>query len=677
MESPIFTLLLVLCLPAGLPGASIPPEPRTSPGPGTPSYPKPSGSAETGTQRSKVEAPEHITGDVSDGSARQEECPPLGLESLRVEDTQLTASSYLRVGLGPHRGRLNIQAGIYEEDYYDGAWCAAHEDTEQWLQLDAQKLIKFTGVVTQGRNSIWSWDWVTSYKLLFSNNTHSWTAHRNGSTDSVFTANSDPETPVRVFLSEPIVARYIRINPRSWFPNGTVCLRAEVLGCALTGRTDPSVVEQESSDQLDFRHHSYEQLREVMRRVRKECPDISRTYSIGRSVQGRKLYVMEISDKPGVHELGEPEFRYVAGMHGNEVLGRELLILLMQFLCKEYRRKNPRVRQLVNSTRIHLLPSMNPDGHEMAHKMGSELAGWAYGRWNMQGFDLNHNFASLNSVFWASEDVQSDSRRVRNHFIPIPKYYRWPNATVAPETWAVINWMKKVPFVLSANLHGGDMVVSYPFDQCREIGTDHEPSPTPDEEVFRWLSFAFASSHRAMAQYNRRLCHGDDFMQHNNIINGAHWHTMVGSMNDFSYLHTNCFEVTVELSCDKFPHHSQLPMEWENSRESLLLYMEQVHRGIKGVVKDHQGNGIAGAIISVDGINHDIRTAAGGDYWRLLNPGRYEVTVKAAGFVPSSQTCSVGYESQPTICDFQLSRRPVGGRVPRGRGAVRRRSRVH
>lgn len=50
-------------------------------------------------------------------------------------------------------------------------------------------------------------------------------------------------------------------------------------------------------------------------------------------------------------------------------------------------------------------------------------------------------------------------------------------------------------------------------------------------------------------------------------------------MNDFSYLHTNCFEITVELSCDKFPHASELPGEWENNRESLLLYMEQVGAG--------------------------------------------------------------------------------------------------
>ncbi len=37
------------------------------------------------------------------------DCPPLGLESLKVSDDQLESSSYLSVGLSPHRGRLNIQ----------------------------------------------------------------------------------------------------------------------------------------------------------------------------------------------------------------------------------------------------------------------------------------------------------------------------------------------------------------------------------------------------------------------------------------------------------------------------------------------------------------------------------------------------------------------------------------
>ncbi|XP_064871039.1 inactive carboxypeptidase-like protein X2 isoform X2 [Oncorhynchus nerka] len=88
-------------------------------------------------------------------SAR-EECPPMGLETLKIDDFQLHASTMRRYGLGPHRGRLNIQAGLYDDDLYDGAWCAGRNDPLQWLEVDARRLTKFTGVITQGRSSLWS-----------------------------------------------------------------------------------------------------------------------------------------------------------------------------------------------------------------------------------------------------------------------------------------------------------------------------------------------------------------------------------------------------------------------------------------------------------------------------------------------------------------------------------------
>ncbi|KAM9337830.1 adipocyte enhancer-binding protein 1 [Symphorus nematophorus] len=608
--------------------------------------------------------------------AEPKKCPPLGLESHRVEDDQLLASSQSHHGFTAQRGRLNMQGSDNEEDLYGGAWCAEPEETNHWFEVDARREVEFTGVITQGRNSELLEDFMSSYFVAFSNDTRDWTTLHDGYAEWLFYGNVDKDTPVMNQFSSPVVARYIRILPQSW--NGSLCLRAEILACQLPSH-HRSENEVTPTDDLDYRHHNYKEMRQMMKVINEECPNITRIYNIGKSSQGLKMYAMEISDNPGEHETGEPEFRYTAGLHGNEALGRELLLLLMQFLCKEYNDENPRVRRLVDGVRIHLVPSLNPDAYELAYEMGSEMGNWALGHWTEEGYDIFQNFPDLNSILWGAEDRGWVPRIVPNHHIPLPENSL--NGSLATETKAIISWMQRNPFVLGANLQGGEKLVAYPFDMQRppisltdsrrwrmnaemneetwaRIQRQNEGAlrETPDDAMFRWLAMSYAHSHLTMTETYRGSCHGDDVTGGQGITNRASWKPVVGSMNDFSYLHTNCFELSIFLGCDKFPHESELPLEWENNREALLSFIEQVHRGIKGIVRDVEGNPLPNATITVEGIRHDVKTAVGGDYWRLLNPGEYRVTAKADGYTPQTRLCMVGYDTGATPCSFTLAK---------------------
>ncbi|XP_015422288.1 PREDICTED: carboxypeptidase D, partial [Myotis davidii] len=373
----------------------------------------------------------------------------------------------------------------------------------------------------------------------------------------------------------------------------------------------------------DFRHHHFPDMEIFLRRFANEYPNITRLYSLGKSVESRELYVMEISDNPGIHESGEPEFKYIGNMHGNEVVGRELLLNLIEYLCKNFG-TDPEVTDLVRSTRIHLMPSMNPDGYEKAQE-GDSIS--VIGRNNSNNFDLNRNFP--------------------DQFVQITD-------PTQPETIAVMSWMKAHPFVLSANLHGGSLVVNYPFDDDEQGFATY--SKSPDDAVFQQIALSYSKENSQMFQ--GRPCkniYPNEYFPHG-ITNGANWYSVPGGMQDWNYLQTNCFEVTIELGCVKYPFEKDLPKFWEQNRRSLIQFMKQVHQGVKGFVLDAtDGRGILNATISVAEINHPVTTYKTGDYWRLLVPGTYKITASAQGYNPVTKNVTVKSEGAVQV-NFTLVR---------------------
>ena len=65
-------------------------------------------------------------------------------------------------------------------------------------------------------------------------------------------------------------------------------------------------------------------------------------------------------------------------------------------------------------------------------------------------------------------------------------------------------------------------------------------------------------------------------------------------------------EVTLELSCCKYPVADELPQFWDDNRASLLQFLGEAHRGVKGFVKDENAIPIEGAAMKVLNIEKNI-----------------------------------------------------------------------
>ncbi|KII65898.1 Carboxypeptidase D [Thelohanellus kitauei] len=95
--------------------------------------------------------------------------------------------------------------------------------------------------------------------------------------------------------------------------------------------------------------------------LNRSCEPYSHLYSIGSSVQNRELWVIALSDHPEIHEIGEPEVKIIGNIHGNENVGREVILHMVDHICANID-SDPDLRAIVENIRIHFLPSLNPDG---------------------------------------------------------------------------------------------------------------------------------------------------------------------------------------------------------------------------------------------------------------------------------------------------------------------------
>lgn len=371
-------------------------------------------------------------------------------------------------------------------------------------------------------------------------------------------------------------------------------------------------------------YHTYASLTSDLQAYASAHPQICRLTTLGASVQGRQLWALLITDNPDVEE-DEPEFKYVATIHGDELLGMEMCMYFVDMLLTRYG-SDSRITDLIDSTAIWVVPLMNPDGREIGQ------------RYNAQGYDLNRSFPAFPVDF---TDTMCSGQAV-------------PSTGYPPEVLHVMRWVAENAFTLSACFHGGAQVVNYPYDDDgKPSGTD---SPSPDDALFRDISLRYS-------MHNVDMFNSVTF--EDGITNGAAWYVITGGMQDWNYRYACCNDVTIELDVPKIPSASTLPAYWSKNRESMLAYLEAVHIGVRGVVTDAENGEPLWAKVTVVGNSQAVFTDPDvGDYHRMLLPGTYTLVISAPGYFPQTiQNVEVGADEAVRV-DVQLTGQFSGPNVP-------------
>jgi len=119
---------------------------------------------------------------------------------------------------------------------------------------------------------------------------------------------------------------------------------------------------------LRFDHYyTLDQVYAALKALNKAYPELTRLDIVGKSEEGRPIYVMTINNPGTGKALEKPGIWTDGNIHGNEIQGGEICLYTMDYLLRNYG-KNKEITELVDKKCFYFCPVVNPDGryHFMA-----------------------------------------------------------------------------------------------------------------------------------------------------------------------------------------------------------------------------------------------------------------------------------------------------------------------
>ncbi|XP_037136199.1 carboxypeptidase A6 [Syngnathus acus] len=206
-----------------------------------------------------------------------------------------------------------------------------------------------------------------------------------------------------------------------------------------------------SDSQYDYEiYHSLEEIQSWMFEMNTTHPDLLNMFSIGKSYEGRPLYVLQLGRR------SRPQKKAVwidCGVHAREWIGPAFCQWFVKEALNSYRYDSA-MRRLLNQLNFYIMPVFNVDGY---HFSWTKDRFWRKTRsknrkFHCRGVDANRNW----KVKWCEEGASSH---------PCDDTYCGPYPESEPEVRAVVKFLRKHKKRVKAyiSVHAYAQMLLYPY----------------------------------------------------------------------------------------------------------------------------------------------------------------------------------------------------------------------
>jgi hypothetical protein len=259
-----------------------------------------------------------------------------------------------------------------------------------------------------------------------------------------------------------------------------------------------------------YEYYTYDNMTKLLVNLSQKNPDIMSLTSLGTTYEGREIWMVKLSDNVETEE-DEPGVLLMGAHHGDEKPSFEVLIFFINYVIETYRMEDTdsdgdgvinedpidgldndndgvvdedpvehRVRDVLGSTEIYLIPMVNPDGVEYGWRKNREPNYGADGQSDTitsYGVDLNRNYGYMwNIVYLFPENYFLEYLQNDESWI-----YRGEQPFSEIETQSVKSFVETHDISISLSYHDYGQFMIFPWM--------HTSKHTPHEALFRSIGY--------------------------------------------------------------------------------------------------------------------------------------------------------------------------------------------